>query len=280
MFNSLVKNPRKQEIVVAALNHLFVFPANSSFLMSDIDRMEPLLPRSPEEGYNLIVIDPPWENKSVQRLAGYPTLPNRRLLGLPIRQLAHRDGALVALWVTNREKLREFVETELLPKWGVKLVSTWIWLKVGSNGAMISPLENAHHRPYEVLLLGYLFPLKEFSPEMLEGGSEPLSEAFLEKHGIRKPPEKHVIVSIPGEHSRKPSVGRLLFPHVPSSSHASPSSPASSTSPSSPTSPSLPSTKVRPLELFARNLLPDWFSWGNEPLRFQFASYFKPKGGL
>lgn len=60
----------------------------------------------------------------------YPTLPNRYFLSLPINQLTHRGGALVALWVTNREKLRTFIEKELFPAWGVRYVSTIYWLKV------------------------------------------------------------------------------------------------------------------------------------------------------
>lgn len=63
-------------------------------------------------------------------LARYPTLPNKHLLSLPVKQLAHEDGALVALWITNREKLRQFVEKELFPAWGVTLTAVWYWLKV------------------------------------------------------------------------------------------------------------------------------------------------------
>lgn len=45
-------------------------------------------------------------------------------------QLTHTEGALVALWVTNREKLRDFVERELFPAWGVSYAATFYWLKV------------------------------------------------------------------------------------------------------------------------------------------------------
>lgn len=60
----------------------------------------------------------------------YPTLPNRYFLSLPIKKLTHTEGALLALWVTNREKLRGFVEKELFPSWGVKYMATLYWLKV------------------------------------------------------------------------------------------------------------------------------------------------------
>lgn len=57
-------------------------------------------------------------------------MPNKYFLSLPIKKLAHAEGALVALWVTNREKLRNFVERELFDKWEVKHVATYYWLKV------------------------------------------------------------------------------------------------------------------------------------------------------
>lgn len=63
-------------------------------------------------------------------LVRYPTLPNRSLLSLPVKQLAHADGALVALWITNREKLRQFAEKELFPGWGITPTAVWYWLKV------------------------------------------------------------------------------------------------------------------------------------------------------
>jgi len=47
-----------------------------------------------------------------------------------VQELAHPDGALLVLWITNREKLRAFVEKKLLPSWGVKDPTVFYWLKV------------------------------------------------------------------------------------------------------------------------------------------------------
>ncbi|KAH1129963.1 hypothetical protein J1N35_001341 [Gossypium stocksii] len=52
----------------------------------------------------------------------YPTLPNWYFLSIPTKQLTEREGALVALWVTNREKFHTFIEKELFPAWGVRYV--------------------------------------------------------------------------------------------------------------------------------------------------------------
>ena len=76
----------------------------------------PLAPRpglhtaGPAGGYHCIVLDPPWENASARRSGRYPTLPSRNLLGLPVRALAARQGCLVAMWVTNRERHRRFID--------------------------------------------------------------------------------------------------------------------------------------------------------------------------
>ncbi len=42
---------------------------------------------APGERYDLVVLDPPWENASAQRAAHYPTLPSRNLLAIPMRRL-------------------------------------------------------------------------------------------------------------------------------------------------------------------------------------------------
>ncbi|XP_021612815.1 methyltransferase-like protein 2 isoform X7 [Manihot esculenta] len=182
-------------------------------------------------GFNLIVVDPPWENASASQKLLYPTLPNRYFLSLPIKQLAHIDGALIALWVTNREKLRNFVEKELFPSWGAHYAATFYWLKVKADGSLISDLDLFHHRPYECLLLGYCHGKGRNSEHMSSWSDK-------------------VIISIPGDYSRKPPIGELLLEHVPGPKHA------------------------RCIELFAREMIGGWTSWGNEPLHFQKSSYF------
>ena len=57
-------------------------------------------------------------------------------LSLPLVQ----EGCLVAMWVTNRERHRRFVEQELLPFWGLHIVATWHWLKVTPAGEAVTPL--------------------------------------------------------------------------------------------------------------------------------------------
>ncbi|KAL1207809.1 Methyltransferase-like protein 2 [Cardamine amara subsp. amara] len=235
VFNNLVVNETEEEVEAECSNWRYIMPRKSCFYMSDLLHIRNLIPAKPEEGFNLIVIDPPWENASAHQKSKYPTLPNRYFLSLPIKQLAHVEGALVALWVTNREKLLNFVEKELFPAWGIKYVATIYWLKVKPDGTLICDLDLVHHKPYEYLLLGYRFT------EL--AGSEHRSDfKLLDKN--------QTIISIPGDFSRKPQIGEILMKHVPGSQPA------------------------RCLELFAREMAAEWTSWGNEPLHFQDSRYF------
>lgn len=47
---------------------------------------------------------------------------------------------LLALWMTNRERHRRFVDAELLPAWGLRQVAAWYWLKVTDEGQLVSSL--------------------------------------------------------------------------------------------------------------------------------------------
>ncbi|EXC07303.1 Methyltransferase-like protein 2 [Morus notabilis] len=171
VFNNLIVNETSDDLEAEFMNTRYILPHDSSFYM-------------------------PYR---------YPTLPNKYFLSVPIKKLSHKEGAIIALWVTNREKLRCFVEEELFPAWGVKYMATFYWLKAVDSNSMSR---------------------------------------------IKAAPDNQVIISIPGDYSRKPPIGGLLKEYI--AGH----------------SPS------RCLELFAREMLPQWVSWGNEPLQFQESRYF------
>ncbi|GAV59629.1 MT-A70 domain-containing protein [Cephalotus follicularis] len=234
-FNNLVVNRTEDDVEGEFLDGRYIIPRESCFYMSDLGQIHNLIPAEPDYGFNLIVIDPPWENGSAHHKSMYPTLPNRYFLSLPIKQLTHTNGALVALWVTNREKLHAFVEKELFPSWKVTYVATIYWLKVKGDGSLISDLDLFHHRPYECLLLGYCN-----------------GEATDPKHLLRfKTLEDiQIVLSIPGDYSRKPPIGELLLESVPGLN------------------------PDRCIELFAREMMAGWHSWGNEPLHFQHSRFF------
>ncbi|KAM0823084.1 hypothetical protein ACQ4PT_071121 [Festuca glaucescens] len=237
LFNRKISVEENDEAEGEFQSRLYILPKGSCFLMTDLTHVRGLIPDNSDKGYNLIVIDPPWENGCVRQKEAYPTLPNRYLLYLPVQELAHPAGALIVLWITNREKLRRFVQEELLPSWGVKDPTEFYWLKVKSDGSLIGDLDLFHHRPYECLILGYINVNREAEP-----GS---NFKFLQGH--------QVIMSVPGAHSRKPPLQKILSEYIPGAQ------------------------PPRCIELFARELGSGWTSWGNEPLRFQDSMYFLEK---
>ncbi|KAH7293353.1 hypothetical protein KP509_28G021900 [Ceratopteris richardii] len=239
LFKSTVENNLHKESIGICAGTTVILPEKSRFLMSDFADTWRTLASHLGNDYNFILIDPPWENKSVHRHAPYSTLPNKYLLSLPLKDLANHQGALIGLWVTNREKLWTFVEKELFPAWGVNLQAIWYWLKVKSDGQMITELDISHHKPYECLLLGYMLPHHKKDSSQVPPP--------------KVPPDKQVLISIPGDHSRKPPLASLLSAYVPGHD------------------------QMRGLELFARDLHPGCTSWGNEPLRFQQTQYFSKR---
>ncbi|XP_020257950.1 methyltransferase-like protein 2 [Asparagus officinalis] len=239
LFSNLISNHLTDEIECEFLSRRYIVPCRSCFYTSDLRQVRDLIPAQSDLGFNLIVIDPPWENGSVHQKAMYPTLPNRYFLYLPVKELAHSEGALVALWMTNREKHRIFVEKELFPAWGVAHVTVLYWLKVKPDGSLIGELDLFHHRPYESLLVGYV------NTKTADLEDPPPAFRYLQNN--------QVFISIPGAYSRKPPLGKLIGDHIPGPKPA------------------------KCLELFARELVAGWTSWGNEPLRFQDAKYFTEK---
>ncbi|CAI9116678.1 OLC1v1017890C1 [Oldenlandia corymbosa var. corymbosa] len=241
VFNNLVMNESANDVEAEILNHRYIMPKKSCFYMSDLRDIHNLVPAESDCGFNLILIDPPWENSSAHQKLKYQTLPNRHFLSLPIKQLTHTGGALVALWVTNREKLRRFIESELFPAWGLRYAATFYWLKIKADGSLIGELDLFHHRPYECLLLGYSIQ----------------QDADIGKLPGHKPlPNNQVFISVPGDYSRKPPLGDMLLEYAPSCGD------------------------TRCLELFARELSAGRCCWGNETLRFQDRKYFSTRGNV
>lgn len=88
----------------------------------------------------MIVMDPPWQNASVDRMGHYGTFDLYELFKIPIPDLLspvtssngseEGEGGVVAVWITNRAKIRKVVVEKLFPAWGLELVAHWYWLKV------------------------------------------------------------------------------------------------------------------------------------------------------
>ncbi|NWX32270.1 METL4 protein, partial [Notiomystis cincta] len=232
LLSHVMENSSNCAKIIVLMGQKYLVPPKSSFLLSDISCLQPLL--NYKKKYDVIVIDPPWENKSVKRSNRYSHLSSWQIKQIPVPALA-APNCLVVTWVTNRQKHLRFVKDELYPHWSVKTLAEWHWVKITTAGEFVLPLDSLHKKPYEVLVLG-----------RVQGG---VKEALRKFEGVLPIPEHQLIVSIPCSlHSHKPPLAAVLAEFI--------------------------KPDVECLELFARNLQPGWTSWGNEVLKFQHIDYF------
>ncbi|KAK3943885.1 putative mt-a70 family protein [Diplogelasinospora grovesii] len=225
----------------AIITSPYFIPEGSHYLQGSISSQIPAFLSTAPPVFDLIVLDPPWPNRSAKRKrkarddspGGYHTADGldsitRLLSEIPVSSHLSKDGGLVAVWVTNAPRFTDLLRSPtngIFHRWGVESVGEWTWLKVTSHGEPITPLESSWRRPWERLLIAR----RRGSP-------------------IKQPIQNKVIISVPDVHSRKPNL-RSLFENL------------------------LP-TEYQALEVFARNLTAGWWAWGDQCLEFQHRKYW------
>lgn len=183
--------------------------------------------------FDLILLDPPWPNRSVKRKNNYSTSTSIQALltTIPIPYLV-APGGIVGLWITNRPAFHALILDPggIFDQWGIELIEEWVWVKITNDGDPISELDGFWRKPYEILLVGR----KREAGETREQGTNIT---------------RRVMFAVPDIHSRKPNLKgffeetRLLQD----------------------------SAKYEALEVFARNLTSGWWGLGDEVVRFQGA---------
>nr|KAJ3423176.1 hypothetical protein HK105_000991 [Polyrhizophydium stewartii] len=118
---------------------LFKIPPSSTFLVSDFGFL-PTLCKG--KRFSAVLLDPPWPNKSVERSGSYDHMDCWQLKRIPIAKITDA-GAIIAVWVTNKQKVHDLVKNRLFPAWGVELAAEWMWLKVSSQGEPVVPLDRS-----------------------------------------------------------------------------------------------------------------------------------------
>ncbi|KAH6610568.1 mt-a70 family [Trichoderma cornu-damae] len=169
-------------------------PPGAEYLHGSIqDLRRTFIDRAPQ--FRLIVIDPPWPNRSARRkkTGGYNIASSlsdvRRLLSsIPVPSHLASDG-LVAVWITNKPSILDLVTSPkgLFASWGLELIAQWTWLKITPSGEPIFDMESTWRKPWETLLIAKRMGAK--APSAL------------------KP---QVVVAVPDIHSRKPNLRRLF----------------------------------------------------------------------
>eukprot|EP00842_Homolaphlyctis_polyrhiza_P004634 jgi/Hompol1/5171/HPOL_004199-RA len=135
LFNCEIVNPSAQAIQLEVAGASYIVPQECSFAISDLGWLPKLCKywEKQQRQFGLIIMDPPWPNKSIERSGAYNTLEWSQLSKLPLKRLIAPDG-IVAVWVTNKAKVHDFVLNKLFPAWNVEQVSEWVWLKITREG--------------------------------------------------------------------------------------------------------------------------------------------------
>ncbi|KAK9474167.1 MT-A70-domain-containing protein [Dipodascopsis tothii] len=148
-----LRNASDSWLVASIGGTQFDIPPQSGFLWTQLDDSTD---RTLADGrrYDIVLLDPPWPNRSVARGRNrYSMLHQRHLRSLPVARLVAENG-VVAVWVTNKAKLHRFVLDKLFPAWGVRLQRRIVWLKITASGQPVYDLASRHRKPYEVLYVG------------------------------------------------------------------------------------------------------------------------------
>lgn len=111
-------------------NEIYLFPNNCRFYAKNVSEINQFI----FEKFDLILLDPPWWNKSVRRKRtkpghGYDMMYNTDLSIIPINELLN-VGGLVVIWSTNSPQNMKDLKSEVLPAWGLDIVAVWYWIKV------------------------------------------------------------------------------------------------------------------------------------------------------
>lgn len=235
IINKFVKYKGSKPTIIQILEDTYILPPNSSFFLSDLSNIPHIISYKDFRPYDLVLLDPPWQNRSVKRRKKYWSLTNEDLLKLPIPALLKPSG-IVAVWVTNKLQHINYVKESMFPTWNIKYLTVWHWIKVTTSGEMVYDFDSNHKKPYEVLIFG----------QNLKNTAETSSNDAC----LYKVPKNKVIISIPCSiHSVKPPLNDLFKEFLPDTAQC--------------------------LELFARNLWPGWTSWGNEVLKHQHLDFYE-----
>lgn len=188
-----------KQLQVSSQSSIVYIPPQSSFLLGDIEETNNIF-NTTAPRFNLVIMDPPWPNRSARRKQSYKLSPDTAdivtlISSIPLTEhLA--DKALVGIWVTNKPAFHDLIlgPNGFFEKWGLEFVEEWVWLKVTTSGEPICTIESSWRKPYEILLVG-----RKRSP------------------GTVKPEfKRRVIIGVPDLHSRKPNLKLLFEPMLPS----------------------------------------------------------------
>lgn len=197
----IVHNPRSHASMICLPEGTFWVPPHATCIQSTLEAgLEAFnygskVLRTPKsQRFDLILMDPPWANRSARRSGSYQTAESQMTDPfMSAAQIVRRHlvpHGIVAVWVTNRTAICAMV-VETFRAMGLELFQEWIWAKITAKGQPVTQLDGIWRRPYEACLL--------FRRESCAGHE----------------PFRRVLVAVPDVHSRKPNLKCLLEQHLP-----------------------------------------------------------------
>lgn len=198
--NVVVHNPGPFSSAISFTSNIdtgCLIPPRATFLCATLDAGSPSFdqgsrtlqtPNAPL--FDLILMDPPWTNRSVRRSNHYHTA--ERQAGDPFEEAVQivqhhaKPEGLVAIWITNKRSIHASVLNTLCAL-HLELIEEWVWIKVTANGVPVTQLDGIWRRPYEICLI-------------FRHGCPPIGTG----------PRRRIIAAVPDVHSRKPSLKTLF----------------------------------------------------------------------
>lgn len=182
----------------------FLIPPRSTFILGTLEQGLPAFTSAHQhlektQRFDLILLDPPWTNRSVRKSRAYKTQESQ--IHDPFEGALHVVGhflapnGLVAVWITNKSSIRTKV-LEMLEVLGLHLCEEWIWIKITAQGELVTPLDGVWRRPYEILLLFRRGAASETTTTVMS-------------------PKRKIIAAVPDLHSRKPCLKTLFEDFLP-----------------------------------------------------------------
>lgn len=167
----------------------YVIPARCRFIWATIEHGSKILDELSERPYfDIVLMDPPWPNRSVRNAGNYATMSRHEpdVFHEAIRTAKSHcsPSGYIAIWITNKHAIRSQVLDHMTAQ-GFVLAEEWFWLKVTSKGEPVTVLDGVWRKPYEILLL--------FRQNI----------EFLN-------PQRRVVFAVPDVHSRKPNLKQLF----------------------------------------------------------------------
>ncbi|MCJ1296081.1 hypothetical protein MMC34_007646 [Xylographa carneopallida] len=241
---------RPAKMFMPKTSAIFHIPPHSTMILSNIGvrtawafkyealRLYQMSSASADPGqFDFVLLDPPWQNRSVARSKSYKTIRDEDPIQLLREDLGQHIACngLVGCWVTNKPDVRKVAEN-CFEAWNLDLVEEWVWIKTTASGEPVYEVEGLWRKPYEILLLGR----KAMPIELSAPGDGNIAKSL----------SRRLIAGVPDLHSRKPCLKDLIEPMIHNP------------------------RDYRAIEIFARNMTTGWLAYGDESLKFNWDGHW------